>query len=111
VRIRAAAGAAALAFTFGAPAAADEPIPFASGNEFVRLCPIEDWHVACISYVAGVYDGSQAATQRSICLPDGVDTGQLYEVGRRYILDHPAEAHQPTWGLLLIAWHDAFPCP
>ena len=46
----------------------------------------------------------------SICLPEGVTTGQEIRVLLKYLHAHPEQAHLPTAGLVMMAEFDAFPC-
>lgn len=83
---------------------------FLSGNQFVRQCEgAVGKRIQCLIYVLGVYHGSQSQN-RSVCLPAGVDTGQLYEVAIAYIRNNPARAHFVPFGLMLDSWQQAFPC-
>lgn len=92
--------------------AADQQNPFESGNSFIRLCDSSRYVVACTTFTMGVFQGYQLGTAKSdICLPSGVDTGQLGEVGRKYIRENPERAHWTVSPLLVNSWLKAFPCP
>lgn len=91
-----------------APAAAQER-PFITGATFIWLCDSADWEVACRSYMAGIFHGSQRRV-RTICLPNGVDIERLYAVGMEHIRTHPARAQDAAFELLLEAWEEAYPC-
>lgn len=85
---------------------------FNTGNKFVRFCETNiDNRLMCGSYVLGFFHGSQMAGPRTVCLPKGVDLGQLYAVAVAYIKNNPARAHQVAFGLMLESWKAAFPCP
>jgi hypothetical protein len=82
----------------------------------------------CSGFVLGVNDGTNVGIQMlksfkalsdlkgssedvSICLAEGVTTGQEIRVLLKYIRQHPEQAHLPSAGLVLMAEYDAFPCP
>lgn len=91
---------------------ADDPgpgVPFDRGNQFVRLCASNKWQLSCMAYTMGVYHGSQPIKE-TVCKPDGVDGGQLYNVALRYISDHPEIAHRAAFSLILESWEKTFPC-
>lgn len=90
--------------------AQDDSTPFLTGNGFVRLCDTKSWKMACLSYVLGVFHGSQTGPARTICLPDGVDNEQMYEVAVAYIRATPAKRHHVAFDLLLESWQTVFPC-
>lgn len=69
----------------------------------------------CLGYVAGLTQGAHAAEEiHSVtwifCLPQGVTNVQRVRVIRKYISNHPEEAHNPAEGLALQALREAFPC-
>ena len=102
---------AMLAVLVATPAYAQEDrTPFETGNKFVRMCVTDLWKLPCVTYAVGVYEGSQIKSA-TVCLPDGVDNGQLLAVGVAFIKDHPDTAHLIPSVLLLASWERAFPCP
>lgn len=66
--------------------------------------------MTCLTYVLGFYHGREFQKPATVCLPDGVDTGQLYDVTIAYIRNNPAKAHEVLFGLMLESWQAAFPC-
>lgn len=85
--------------------------PFLTGNGFARQCETTEWKVGCVTYVLGLFHGSQSQRMPdAVCLPTGVDTGQLYEVAVKYIKSNPAIAHRAAFDLILESWEQAFPC-
>jgi hypothetical protein len=69
----------------------------------------------CLGYVAGLTQGARSAEEiHSVnwvfCLPPGVTNIQKVRVIRKYISNHPEDAHNPAEGLALQALHEAFPC-
>jgi hypothetical protein len=85
---------------------------FERGNNFVRFCEGSIRNkIECMAYLLGVFHGSQfGGATKTVCLPEGVDTGQLYEVAMAYIRNNPARAHWAPFGLMLLSWKEAFPC-
>lgn len=68
--------------------AQDSSYPFLLTNWFVRNCDTKTWQLACTGYILGYFQGSESR-EKNICLPDGVDTGQLIAVGLKYMREHP----------------------
>lgn len=94
----------------GVPAAAqDTNGPFLRANWFVRNCSSPTWQMGCAGYILGYYQGSQTR-KKTVCLPDGVDTGQLYEVALAYMRSHPEKGHLVGMMVMDEAWESAFPC-
>lgn len=83
--------------------------PFLRGNWFVRNCDTSTWQLACGSYILGYFHGSEAL-RTSICVPEGVDTGQLIEVALSYMRRHPERGHLVGTMLIDEAWKEAFSC-
>lgn len=101
----------AVAIFGAAPASAQQSEgPFLRGNWFVRNCGSSTWKLACGGYVLGYFHGSRTRKE-TVCLPDGVDTGQLYEVAITYMRSHPEKGHLIGMILMDEAWEAAFPCP
>lgn len=83
--------------------------PFLRGNWFVRNCDSPSWKLSCGAYLLGYFHGSQSRLE-TICLPNGVDTGQLIEVALAYMRSHPEKGHYVAMMLADEAWASAFPC-
>lgn len=72
----------------------------------------------CMGYVAGLTQGVASSelihdvkpSKRIFCLPEGVTNIQKVRVIRKYISNHPEEAHNPAQGQALMALREAFPC-
>ncbi len=69
----------------------------------------------CFGFVFGVEQGHLAtATQRdqesAFCIPKGVEPGQVLEVARNYLGEHPEGRHRPAASLVLVALAEVFPC-
>jgi hypothetical protein len=74
----------------------------------------------CHGYIQGVYDAGKVldtATDKrqwnggwTACVPDGVPMGQLKEVVKKWLREHPADWHYTADNLVARAFEDAFPC-
>lgn len=84
-------------------------VPFLLGNWFVRQCDSPTWALSCRAYSLGLYHGQYDAP-RTICLPQGVDNGQMFDVAMVYMRNHPEKGHIPGFALILASWRSAFPC-
>jgi hypothetical protein len=98
-----------LALLASSPAIGQET-PLSSGNAFLRLCDGSGRAISCVAYTLGVFHGFREGSNE-ICLPKGVDTGQLMEVGKKFMRDNPQDAHYSPGGLMVASWIKAFPCP
>ena len=92
-----------------------------TGNEFKHMCDSNsEW---CAGYVNGLLEGIQMgwsiailesnnknAAQYDFCIPDIATQGQLVDVVKKYLDDHPEELHEDH--RVLIGWsaRDTFPC-
>jgi hypothetical protein len=71
--------------------------------------------IRCGSYIDGFLDGfttrdSTPGIPQMVCFPEGVTSAQMHRVVMKWLLDHPARLHEPSWGLVTIAVRDAFSC-
>ncbi|WP_425475910.1 Rap1a/Tai family immunity protein [Mesorhizobium yinganensis] len=60
---------------------------------------------ACIGYVAGVVDADEGIGN---CLPYGPKMGQIRDVVKQYLQDHPESRHYNASSLVVIAVREAF---
>jgi hypothetical protein len=111
-----------------------------SGNRYLEICsstekPMAQWNEMdflngglCHGFMMGFRDGvgvsiamlqhgnpSLASLKDSmedlgVCIPHGVELGQLTRVTLKYIREHPEQAHLPSAALVLMAELNAFPC-
>ena len=96
-----------------APAVAqDSDKPFLLGNWFVRNCDTPTWKLACMGYTLGLFHGTAVPrdAERTVCLPKGVDNGQMHEVAMSYMRRHPERGHIVGIALIMESWERAFPC-
>jgi Rap1a immunity proteins len=90
-----------------------------SGNEWLADCSANEnfRKLACLRFAEGVANGialwaGSSRANAPMCLPDGgVSTGQVQDVGVRYVRAHPEIRHLPAATLLLAAFKEAWPCP
>jgi hypothetical protein len=69
----------------------------------------------CLGYAEGLTHGIMAADLRRVsqtfCMPSpDVTNSQVVRIIRKYIADHPEEAHEVTSVLAVEALRKAFPC-
>jgi hypothetical protein len=116
---------------FSGLAHAAHDYPGDSGNAFVRVCSTLDKEhrsdeellntAMCIAYIDGYRDGvttaityaelhSKTGVPKAYCAPSEVEDGQAAKVVIKYIQDHPEEAHQRTFIIVLKSFANAFPC-
>ena len=62
----------------------------------------------CIGYIQGVHDALQPI--RVICVPDGITGGQLGDVVKLYIGNHPENRHRSADELVAAALKEKYPC-
>ena len=70
----------------------------------------------CTSYVMGAVDSvlsaqDAGAMAKRICLPAQISGGQLADVVRRYLSEHPEARHYTAASVLWTSLNRAFPCP
>lgn len=93
-------------------AQANDAGPFTSGSNFALFCN-EGTTVGgtCLTYTIGVFHALRETTRGlNVCLPKGVSTGQLFNVGIKYIRENPELGHYAPAPLLIASWERAFPC-
>ena len=87
-------------------------------NEMCNAGPLEQ--IQCAGYIQGVYDAGividKATDKRqwdgrwTACVPDSVLAGQLVEVVKKWLREHPAEWHYTAASLVANAFYEVFPC-
>lgn len=83
---------------------------FITGNELLEKCEGESGSIArgyCYGYVAAVNDSFLGV---AVCLPGGVQLGQLIDVTTVFLRGNPQRRHQPAAALVWDALTRAFPC-
>lgn len=95
-----------------------------SGNYWKALCDLPQNDYACAYYINGLVDGlMMGVTETSLvtkgtsskvygyCPPTTVSVGDMKQVFRKYLDDHPRERQYRGASLALEAWRRAWPCP
>lgn len=93
------------------------------GNKFLALCSTAEASTvayyadaaSCLNYVVGVVDAVNSMlvppAPRIWCAPSGVTSGQARDVAIRYVIAHPEKRHTLAASMIIVALHEAFPCP
>jgi len=97
--------------------AQDQFPAFVTGSRLLEICtPVQT--PSCYAYVEGVVDALQSTfsalrmQQHALfCLPEGVTSRQLVDVGTNHLRDHPEQRHYVASANIGLALANAFPCP
>jgi hypothetical protein len=85
---------------------------FIDGNELHRLCnesQLQGYNQGtCTGYVIAIVE--MLGTFAGGCKLDNVKSGQLRDVIKRYLVDHPEERHQPAHFLVVYSMNQSFRC-
>ena len=101
------------------PASARAQRSFMTGNELQSLCNTKGaWGmVACTAYVMAIFEVmySNPIYGWSACFPSGVIAGQMIagqmtDVVKRFLAQHPEQRHNTAGSLVAQALAEAFPC-
>lgn len=93
---------------------------YQNGNELFADCFAEAskafQRAYCSGYVTGAADmldtfQRSGAIKRYVCFPERSTIGQIVDVAKRYLAEHPADRHLGAASLVLAAMAKAFPCP
>ena len=86
----------------------DPAIAGTDGNKLFQACQNNDrLYGVCLGYVIGVED---ALDGQLFCVPTGVQAGQVIDVVKSYLLDHPEKRHLQAADLVTAALREKFPC-
>lgn len=103
---------------------------FISGNTLYRYCTGTDsdysqvsQRIICTTYIQGAHDGLEAGGRyvtfkidskddpiQIVCVPSGVETGQLQDLVVAHLRDNPAVRDLSASVLVLAAIAKAYPC-
>jgi hypothetical protein len=89
---------------------------FEDGNKLYRECSegMGGIHYGfCLAFIQGVADAMQVSrftSAQESCIPQHVQLGQVVDVTRAFLRDHPESRHKPAAALAIAAINDAF-CP
>jgi hypothetical protein len=95
-----------------------------SGNYWKALCDLPENDYACAYYINGLVDGlMMGVTETSLvsrgtaskvygyCPPSTTSVGDMKQVFRKYLDEHPKERQYRGASLALEAWRREWPCP
>ena len=91
---------------------------YLEGNDLHRDCAMPEKTAQgqyCLAYVTGVFDTIDAfrqvqKTKPMICAPVQATPGQIVDVVREYLNEHPEKRHMAAVVLVGAALQNAFPC-
>ena len=107
----------AVLFTAGEGRAA-----YLSGNGLNEACSSDNYFSdgQCLGYIQGVYDARVLLDKAIIkkqwdgnwtaCVPVSVSAGQLKEVVKKYLREHPEQWHYSANSTVARAFDETFPC-
>jgi hypothetical protein len=88
-----------------------------TGNSLVAACTEDEVapKAACLGFIVGAMEGWQTGVAfhrqaETICIPRGVEVGQMMKIILKYADDHPQDLHLPAGFLVVIAMQKAFRC-
>lgn len=86
---------------------------FGTGNDLQTCNQISgpDEEIVCTAYTKGVLDGILLYAKTVLCIPQGVTQGQILDIVKREIRDHPESRHYTAASLIVVALAKSFPCP
>ena len=97
----------------------DDVHVYLTGSKLSQLCSSPLASTAfyeCHGYVAGAHDVSKEillhlyGERAAYCIPNSIGTLQLALVVKKYLEEHPENLHKNAGGLIVNAFHEAFPC-
>jgi Ssp1 endopeptidase immunity protein Rap1a len=93
----------------------DDYNPTDTGNDLRRALsePAGLRSGVALGYIQGVVNSMEVlySNQPLSCSADGVTVGQMVDVVKRYLHNHPETRHEPAVILIATAAREAFPCP
>lgn len=104
---------------FSTSVAAAPATNFQSGNSLYSTCTTEKGESThyqdesfCVGYIAGVADGLETMQElagRKSCTPDAITQGQIRDVVKKYITEHPEKRHYTAASIVIMAIINAYP--
>jgi len=84
---------------------------FVSGNALWDNCQGKD--LFCMAFILGAHDTYKSFPKEKelFCTPPEVTGGQVHDIAKKYLEQHPEERHMPASFLVIRALQLAFPCP
>ncbi len=93
------------------------PVNAITGSKWLEWC--EDGHAdtngLCLGYIYGAVDyqwwiQSLKLAEMKLCIPPRVTRGQLMEITKKYLKEHPDKWHIEMSSLFFLAIKETFPC-
>lgn len=89
-----------------------------TGNRLFEDCNSENYFNRgyCGGYIVGIVDTIEAMQasgllpKKALCIPEGATKGQIADVVRQHLADHPERRHLDSGSLVPEALNAAFPC-
>jgi Rap1a immunity proteins len=87
---------------------------FRDGNKLFEDCKYTDTNSntfpagTCAGYIVGAVDA--LLETGAFCVPDGVEAGQVIDVVKLYLAQHPEKRHLAASDLVVDALKEKFPC-
>lgn len=78
---------------------------FYDGNKWLGVTPVEQ-----LAYVLGIVDSHTSLKQDVFCAPDNVTAGQVTDIVKKNLTNHPEDRHLSASSLVLYSLQKAFPC-
>jgi hypothetical protein len=84
---------------------------FYDGNQLHTLCGANGAQSSfCSGYITGVADILQNQNANNICLPNNATVGQITDVVKKYLVDHPETRQYTAYSEVFLALQTGFPC-
>jgi hypothetical protein len=84
---------------------------FYSAQEIKDMCRKNEARFGdglCMGFIMGVHD--LASGSNEVCAPKGVTIGQVMDVVKKYLNDHPEKGHYSADSVIWIALQEVWPC-
>lgn len=83
---------------------------FIDGNTLWSFCQDSAQLKSCLNYIIGVADVLMTQNTNTMCLPGNAIEGQLMDVVKKYLSDHPETRQFTAMSEVQVALQNAFPC-
>jgi hypothetical protein len=88
---------------------------YLGGYELLQVCESKNQYDTglCEGYITGVSTAlnDKGISKVKLCIPDGVSSGQLVLVVKKWLKDNPEKLHYAGAAIVAFAAIGAFPCP
>ena len=85
---------------------------FLSGNDLYTYINGDNAYDkgSALGFVVGIADGEESQKRPRICISDQVTRGQVRDVVKKYLTEHPEQRHFTAASLVIESLMAAFPC-